>query len=210
MKNKLYIMVLLIIFLILFTLISCSKQVFNTTTTKVAVVTTTTQTTTTIEATTTTMKIDMDKVKFWEAIVDGEKSYDITDKVLDYPSEEIEILSDVVDGKIGLDEEITKFWELATRVQKDFFLADMIIGGSLKQKNVTQTDGMTKIITLIKDWADNTEKGYVYYAKYLDTKQADYDFKVDECKDKASELHTEYLELRSPYIKEYNLYNGIE
>ncbi len=164
----------------------------------------------TTETTQETTAIDMDKVKFWEAIVEGEKSYDITDKVLDYPMEEINILSNVVDGKIGTDEEILRFWELANKVQEDFFLAEMLIGGRLKEKGITPDEDMKNIINMIVEWADKMENSYSYYAKYLDTQQAEYDFKVDELKEEAGKIHSEYLELRHPFMKEYNNYNGIE
>jgi len=218
MKIKCLIPILLAV--LVFSLIGCSSiiKTINKATTKNTIIETTTETAATDTTAITTAEntavetttIDMDKVKFWEVIVDGEKSYDITDKVLDYPMKEINILSDVVDGKIGINEEITRFWELANQVQKDFMLVDLIIGGSLKQKGVTQTDDMTEVITLIKDWADNMENSYSYYAKYLDTEQAEYDFKVDECKEEADKIHEEYLEKRYPYVKEYNTYYNIK
>jgi len=206
MKIKYLIPILLVMLVFGFT--GCKEKVTSETTETIA--TTTTQTIVVETTATETTVVDMDKVKFWEAIVEGEKSYDISDKILDYPMEEINILNDFIDGKINTEEEITRFWELANKVQKDFFLAEMLIEGRLKEKGVTPDEDMENIINIIVEWADKTENSYSYYAKYLDTKQAEYDFKVDECKKEASNLYEEYLKLRSPFIKEYNTYNGIE
>jgi len=156
-------------------------------------------------------EIDINKVKFWEAITEGEKCYDISDKVLDYPFEEMEILSNFIDGKITYDEQIIKFWDLANRVQDDFFLVEIMIGGRLKERGIEEPDKeMQEIINLIVEWADKTEKTYSYYAKFLETDQAEYDFKVDELKEETKDIHSKYLELRHPYIIEYNKYYDIE
>jgi len=154
--------------------------------------------------------IDINKVKFWEAIVEGDKSYDITDKVLNYPMEEINILTDFIDGKIDFEEQISRFWDLANKVKKDFLLSELIIQGRLKEKGITPNVEMTNIINMITEWADKIGNSYSYYAKYLDTEQAEYDFKVDELKEEADSIHQEYLILRYPFIKEYNTYYGIE
>jgi len=156
-------------------------------------------------------EVDMDKVKFWEAIIEGEKSYDITDKVLDYSSEEINILLDFLNKEITYNEQITRFWELAKRVQDDFFLVEMMIEGRLKERGIEEPDEeMQEIINLIVKWTDKTEKTYSYYAKYLETDQAEYDFKVDELKEETGDIHTKYLELRNPYMRQYNLYYDIK
>ncbi|MDD3819283.1 MAG: hypothetical protein PHG41_05570 [Actinomycetota bacterium] len=157
------------------------------------------------------LEVDMDKVKFWEAIIEGEKSYDIADKVLDYSSEEIEILTDFINGEIKYDEQITRFWKLANRIQDDFFLVEMMIGGGLKERGIEEPDEeMQEIINLIAEWADKTEKTYSYYAKYLETDQAEYDFKVDELKEETGDIFTRYLELTGPYARQYNLYYDIK
>ena len=215
MRHKLILFNLLLIVVFIFSFTACTtpKTATETTAAQTTIPETVTiiTTTTIVETTATeTTAIDMDKVKFWEAVVEGEKSYDISDKVLDYPMEEINILSDVVDGKIGTDEEILRFWELANKVQKDFFLSELIIKGSLKEKGITPNDEMIDIINMITEWADKIGNSYSYYAKYLDTEQAEYDFKVDECKEEADKIHQEYLVLRHPFIEEYNAYNGIK
>jgi isopropylmalate/homocitrate/citramalate synthase len=87
----------------------------------------------------------------------------------------------------------------------------MMIEGRLKEIGIEEPDEeMQEIINLIVKWTDKTEKTYSYYAKYLETDQAEYDFKVDELKEETGDIHTKYLELRNPYMRQYNLYYDIK
>ncbi len=155
-------------------------------------------------------KIDMNKVKFWEAIIDGESNYDLYGKLLDYPMDEIDILLEFIEGEITRDEEISKFWELATRIGKDFFLAEMMIETNLKNNEVELNEEMEIIISLIDEWSEKTKDTYSYYAKYLETNQAEYDLKVDELKEETELIYNEYRELIKPYMKAYNDYYNIK
>lgn len=211
-KGMLIIFALILIFII--TSCSAPKQIVKETVQIIATAAATTIPETTVPPATivetTEPEIDMNKVKFWEAVVDGEKSYDILDKSLDYGVEELGILSDAMEGKIDNDEEISRFNDLSYRVVKDFFMFELIITGGLKEEGITPNQDMTDLINLMEDWANNTDKSYSYYAKYLETGQAEYDLKVDECKEKAEELFKKYLESNSPYIQEYNKDKGIK
>lgn len=168
------------------------------------------QATTSIVETTTTINIDMDKVKFWEAIIDDEANYALSDKMFEYSMEKINILSDFIDGKISRDEEIAKFYELSDKVHDDFYAVDIMINKRLEEKSVIPSEDMKNLITVIKDWAYNTEKSSYYYAKYLETNQAAYDLKVEECEKEAEDLFIKYLELRKPFIEEYNRHYNIK
>jgi len=164
----------------------------------------------TITETPTEELVDIDKVKFWEAIINGEKSYDLTDKLLEYPFEELNILSEFLNGEITYDEQITRFWQLANKVQDDFFIAEIVIKGRLKDKGIELNEEMEHIINLISEWAEKMGDRYSYYAKYLETDQAEYDFKVEELKDETELIYDEYSELTKSYRIAYMDYYNIE
>ena len=69
---------------------------------------------------------------------------------------------------------------------------------------------MNKIISVISEWSEKTKDTYAYYAKYLETNQAEYDIEVDELKDETSLLYDEYRELIKPYMKAYNEINSCQ
>ena len=200
MKNKLFIMVLLIIFLILFTLISCSKQMVNTTTTKVAEVTTTkaistTQAVTTVYETTTTLNKDGEL--FLEAIND----YDPIHKATEYAKVAYEIALEALENGLS-DEEIgNKYMDLTIKVGQDFMVISVIKEAILEDKGIGNiSEDMKKAIGLINDWSEKTKTRYEYIAKYYYGEGAEYDIKADELESEISDITDGYSKLRKQIL----------
>ena len=163
---------------------------------------------TTAEETKETAGNTKDKIAFWEAIVEGEKNYDITEKGLLYAMEVTDIAIAVLKENLSDDEKASRYLDLSSRVTKDFFISEIMIDGYLEEKGLSPNDEMKEIVSLITEWADKTNKRYHYYYQYLDTGQAEYEIKSDELEEEAKDISDRYFQLTISYAKAYNEANN--
>ena len=132
-------------------------------------------------------EIDIKKemATFWKILAKGEKSYTLAGHNLIYTAFSLTIL------------------ELASMVNKDFFLAEILIKAELEKNRIEPTEEMEKIISLIVEWADNKSRAYEYYSDYIYYGELVSKIESDNLHEKTEIIYDEYNSLVEKYFLAY-------